>query len=326
MNNILSQEEVDSLLEGISEGKVETEKGIPEEKKEEIKKYDFATESVPVHQKMPALGIINERCITYLRNDFSNITGSIVDISIISTESLRFKEFIRSLPIPSSINIFKIEPLKGHALAVLEGSLVFMFVNTLFGGKGAGYVRLEGRGFTQIENKIIEKITGIVLNDYEKAWSDIIKVHMGFVRSEMDPQFAEIATSNDVVVVTKILVDFQNSTGSIIICIPYSLIEPVRNRFKYTSFETPGEEDKGWREYLLKQIMDVSLDVKCMLGKKIITGKDLLNIKRGDLFVLDQKVNSDVLVFIQGIPKYKGRPGIYNNNRAIKITEIIQEE
>ncbi len=326
MSDILSQEEVDSLLEGITDGKVETETDNSKEKEEVIKTYDFTTESVPVHQRMPAFSVINERCINYLRSDFSNLTGSIVDINIVSTESLRFKDFIQSLPIPSSLNIFKIEPLRGHALVVIEGRLVFMFVDTLFGGKGTGHVKLEGRGFTQIETKIIEKITQIILSNYERAWSDIIKVHMVFIKSEMDPKFAEIATSNDVVIVTKIIVDIQNNTGSIILCIPYSIIEPIRNRLKYTSFEASSEEDKGWRDYLLKQIMDVDVDLRCILGKKIINGRDLLKIKKGDLFILNQKTDKDVFLYVEGIPKYKGRPGIYNNHRAIKITEIIQEE
>ncbi|MDY7038006.1 MAG: flagellar motor switch protein FliM, partial [Thermodesulfobacteriota bacterium] len=219
MANVLSQDEVDSLLAGIDEGKVETGTDIPEpEKEEDLKAYDFSTQAGPIHLRLPALRIINERLVAFLRTSLSIATGSAIEVNLSSTDSVKFGDFCSTLPLPTSLNIFKMEPLRGFALLVLEGSLVFSFVDTFFGGKGVSHVKLEGRGFTEIETKIVNKVTKIILEDMQRAWSDIHKLEMIYARAEMDPQFAGIVTPDDMVIVIKFTVDLENDSGSIILC------------------------------------------------------------------------------------------------------------
>ncbi len=168
MGNILSQDEVDSLLDGITEGKVETETGTSEEAKS-VEVYDFSKPAGPVHLRLPALGIINERLSGLLRTDLQAASRSVIDVNISSTETVRFSDFCLSLPMPSSLNIFSIKPLRGYSMIVLEGSLVFSFVDSLFGGKGVSHVKLEGRRFTTIETRIVEKVVNIILSDFQKG-------------------------------------------------------------------------------------------------------------------------------------------------------------
>ena len=324
MGNVLSQDEVDSLLSGISEGTVETETDIPE-KGEEIKIYDFSMPAGPLHLEMPALGIINERLVGFLKASLPIVSRNFVDISLTSTESVKFNEFCLSLPVPSSLNIFNLEPLRGHSLVVLEGNLVFSFVDSLFGGKGVSHVKLEGRCFTSIETKIVERIVKIILGDIQQAWSDVYEIKTVFSHSEMDPQFAAIVKPQDMVIVNKFEVELENVSGIITICIPYSSIEPIRDRLKTAFHDEVKEIDHEWKRYIVEKIMDMNMELSCTIGMANIKAEELLRLKVDDVILLDQNPGDNTIVKIEGIPKFKGSPGAYNNRKAVRISERIKE-
>jgi len=249
----------------------------------------------------------------------------VVDVSLTSTESVKFNEFCLSLPVPSSLNIFSIEPLRGHSLVVLEGNLVFSFVDSLFGGKGVSHVKLEGRCFTAIETKIVEKIVKIILGDIQQSWSDVYDVNTVFSHSEMDPQFAGIVKPEDVVIVNKFEVELENVSGIITICIPYSSIEPIRDRLKTGFQDEVKEVDKEWRRYIEKKIMDMDMELSCTMGTANIKAEELLGLKVDDVIILDQNSGDNTIVKIEGIPKFKGSPGSCNNRKAVRISERIKE-
>ncbi|MFW6146912.1 MAG: flagellar motor switch protein FliM [Thermodesulfobacteriota bacterium] len=325
MKNILSQDEVDSLLDGISEGKVETGTAVPETD-ESIAAYDFRRQDGPITVRMPTLHMINERFVGILRTELTAATRSVVDVNISSTESMRFGEFFRSLPLPTSLNIFKMEPLRGFSLLVMEGTLVFSFVDTLFGGKGTSQVKLEGRNFTSVESKIINKIVKIALSGFQQAWSDVYEIKTVFARSEMDPQFAGIVTPNDMVIVTRFIIDLENASGSMTLCIPHATLEPVRDKLRYRFQGERLEADQKWRSYIERRIQELHIDLGCSLGTAQITGKKLLEMKISDVLVLNQKVSDPILINVEGIPKFKGRAGTYNKRKAIRIEERLDEE
>ena len=327
MANVLSQDEVDSLLAGIDEGKVETGTDIPgPEKEEELKAYDFSTQAGPIHLRLPALRIINERLVGFFRASLSTATGSDIEVTLTSTDSVKFGDFCSTLPLPTSLNIFKMEPLRGFAILVLEGPLVFSFVDSFFGGKGVSHVKLEGRGFTAIETKIVNKVTGIILGDLQRAWSDIDKLEMIYTRSEMDPQFAGIVTPDDMVIVIKFTVDLENASSSIILCIPFSTIEPVKVKLRQRMDSARLEVDETWQRYIEKKIGELTVNLSCTLGMAKISSRELLEMKVDDVIELDKRVGDSILVNVEGIPKFKGHPGSSNNNKAIRITDILKME
>jgi len=327
MANILSQDEVDSLLGGIDEGKVQIETDLPESEKEEgIEVYNFGMQTGPTHLRMPVLRIINERFVTFLRTSLSSATALDVDVNITSVDSVKFGEFCRSIPIPTSLNIFKMEPLRGFALLVLEGPLVFSFVDALFGGRSVSHVKLEGKTFTAIEKKIIEKMVKMILDDLQKAWSDVHKLTMTFTRSEIDPQFAAIAAPNDMIIVTRLMIDLQNVSGTMTICIPYPTLEPIRDRLKQKFQGERLEVDQIWTRYIKKKVKELQINVSCTLGKAVITGRELMEMKVSDVIQLDQEVSDPVIVSAEGIPKFIGYPGTYNKRKAIKIKDRIDKE
>ena len=323
MGNILSQDEVDSLLDGITEGKVETETAISEES-QSVEVYDFSKPAGPVHLRLPALGIINERLSGLLRTDLQSASRSVIDVNISSTETVKFSDFCLSLPMPSSLNIFGIKPLRGYSLIVLEGSLVFSFVDSLFGGKGISHVKLEGRRFTTIETRIVEKIVNIILGDFQKAWSDVYEVETVFVRSEMDPQFVGIGAPDDEVIVNKYEVQLENGNGVITICIPYSSIKPIAEKLKNKFRREKMEVDSTWKKYLEEKVLETTVEVSCTMGKATINGGELLNLKIDDVILLDPKTGNTVTVNVEHLPKFRGFPGACNKKKAVKIIERIE--
>jgi len=325
MKNILSQDEVESLLAGISEGKVSTETAIPEVD-EGAMPYDFRRQAWPVNLRMPTLNIINKRFAGILRTELSAATKSIVDASIASIDCVKFGEFCRSIPLPASLNIFRIEPLRGFSLLVMEAKLVFAFVDAFFGGKGISHVKIDGRSFTNIEIRIVEKIVTIALNGFEHAWSDVFKLQAAFMRSEIDPQFAEIVAPNDTVIVIRIMMDLENASGSMILCIPRRILEHVRDKLQYRFQGERLEVDHRWRSHIERRIRGLHVVLGCSLGTARITGKDLLEMKVNDVVLLNQKVSDPVVISVEGVPKFKGHPGAYHNKKAVRIEESLNRE
>lgn len=324
MANVLSQEEVDSLLGGIGDGKVETGTSVPEIDGV-VQYYDFSKKSLPVHLRLPALGMINERFINLVNENLSTSVGSVIDVSVAEINSVKFGDFCRSLPVPASLNIFKMEPLRGFALLVFEGWLVFAFVDAIFGGKCVRHVKLEGKSFTAIEGKIISRIVNIVLGDLQKAWSDVHEVKMTCTRSEIDPQFAGIAKPNDMIVATKFNVNVGNFTGGMTVCLPYVMIEPIRKKLRDSYQGEKFEIDQTWRRHIESKIQELVINLRCTLGTLKITGRELLEMKTDDVFMMNQKTDDPVLVSVGNTTKFRGYLGSTNNKKAVKISERVDK-
>jgi flagellar motor switch protein FliM len=323
MGNILSQDEVDSLLDGITDGKVETETDVSE-KSPPVEVYDFSLPAGPVHLRLPALGIINERLVGLLRTNLQVASRSVIDVNLSSTDTVKFSDFYLSLPMPSSLNIFSIEPLRGFSLVVLEGPLVFSFVDSLFGGTGVSHVKLEGRLFTKIETKIVEKIVKIILDNFQKAWADVTEVNAVFVRSEMDPQFVGIGTPDDLVIVNKYEVQLENGNGFITICTPYSSIKPIKEKLKNKFRREEMAIDQSWKKYIQERIQETMVELSCTMGMAKLNGSDLLSMKVDDVIMLDQKSGNSVIVNVENIPKFRGYPGACNKKKAVKIIDKLE--
>lgn len=324
MPKILSQDEVDSLLNGIGEGKIETGSDVPTPEGA-LPRYDFRKEYGPVHLKMPALGIVNERFIGFLKSSLSACTGAPIDATLVETNSLKFEDFCRSLPVPASLSLFRMEPLRGLCLLALEGPLVFAFIDTFFGGKAARHVKIEGKGFTPIELRIIGKIVQVILNDVEHAWASVHPVKTSLVGTEMDPQFAAITSPGELVVVTKFTIEIGNFSGVGRLCVPHPNLEPLRERMKERLKGEKVETDARWRQFLEQTIRELKVTLSCTLGTARITGRRLLGMRVDDVIPLDQGVEDPLLIRAEGIPKFKGYLGSSNEKQAIRIDRTIAE-
>ena len=238
MGDILSQNEVDSLLSGLSEGKVETESDVAPDA-EGVRTYDFTGQERVIRGRMPTFEVINERFSREIRSSISSLLHTTIDVATETMETMKFAEFGRSLPVPTSLHVFRMEPFRGYVLLVFESQLVFNLIDTFFGGQGMGNAKVEGREFTAIEDVMIKKVVTACLKDLESAWSPVEKIEAVYVRSEVNPQFATIVPPTDLVIVVKYEVELEQSTGNISLCIPYAMIEPIRNILS-SGFQSPG--------------------------------------------------------------------------------------
>ena len=326
MSDILTQQEVDSLLSGLSEGKVETETdGAPEP--EGIRPYDFTGQERVIRGRMPTFEVIHERFTREIRSSLSGLLHTTVDISTDSMETVKFSEFGRSLPVPTSLHVFRLEPLRGYVLLVLESQLVFSLIDTFFGGQGNGKAKIEGREFTTIEDVMIKKVVTACLKGLETAWAPVEQVETVYVRSEVNPQFATIVPPSDLVIVIKFEIELEQSTGNISLCIPYAMIEPIRNKLA-SGFQSDAlEVDHSWQRRVKEIILDSWVDITVRLGTSVVDGERLIRLKSGEVVQLNQNASDALVGLVEGVPKLMGFAGVQRGFQAFKIVKknITQE-
>ena len=321
MNKILAQDEVDALLRGLSGGDIETDEEVPEEESN-IVPFDLANQDRIIRGRMPVLEIVNDRFARLCRNALSNTVRKRVELNPISIDMTKFGEFMRSLPVPTSINIFKMEPLRGNAIIVVDSRLVFALVENIFGGVGS-QPKVEGREFTRIEQAVVDRIIKIALDNMEESWRPVHDVKLELLRSEINPQFAAIVPPSDVVVVITFEVELDSSIGSMIVCLPYATIEPIRSKL-HASFQTERlEVDHAWVSRLKERLMETSVEVKVEFGRTTITGNQLLKMQVGDVLVLDKDVEDLLPCTVGGVRKFQGIAGTVKANKAF---QIVKEE
>ena len=323
MEHVLSKGEVDALLRGVSEGQVETETDIPEEVGGVVP-YDLTSQDKIVRGRLPTLDIVNQMFSRLFRNSFSSLMRKSADISTVSTDSLKFGEFLRSLSVPSSLHVFRMEPLRGFGLMVIESRLVFSFVDNFFGGTGASDVNIMGRDFSAIETRMTKKVVLNALEDWERAWKSVHPVACTYVRSEVNPQFAAIVPPTDVVLVIVFDIEMENSSGTATICIPYSMIEPIINKLKANFQSEQMEVDQVWVNRLRGELMKTEVEMVAELGQAQITPRELLGLQKGNVLMLGRDVSDPLYIKTEGTAKFRGYSGVSRGMKAIQITEVLQ--
>lgn len=320
MNKILAQDEVDALLRGLSGGEIEAENEVADDSG--VVSFDLANQDRIIRGRMPVLEIINDRFSRLCTNALSNAVRKRVELNPISIDMAKFGDFMRSLPVPTSINIFKMEPLRGSALLIVDARLVFALVENFFGGQGS-QPKIEGREFTRIEQAIVERVVKIVLDKMQESWQPVHNVRLELIRSEINPQFAAIVPPSDVVVVITFEVELETAIGSFVVCLPYATIEPIRSKL-HASFQTERlEVDHAWVSRLKERLMETSVEMKVRFGDTHITGNQLLRLQEGDVILLDTDTDDLLEVTIAGVPKYWAVSGTVKGSKAI---QIIKEE
>lgn len=322
-DKILSQDEVDALLKGVASGDIDTE-AAKDKIMEGVRQYDFTNQERIIRGKMPGLEMINDGFSRALRSSVSAFIMKYTDISIQNVDTMKYSDFMRTIPMPSSINIFTMEPLKGYSLLVLEAPLVFAFIEIFFGGNIAQHVKSEGRAFTQIEQRVIQKVVDIALNDMTKAWEVIAPIKPEYVGSELNPQFVSIVTPAEVVIKIDIDIEIEDFAGRMFVCIPYSMIEPVKEKLYSGIHGANFETDNRWAEVLKKSLNDTKLNLSVELGSMVVTLKDIMNFEIGNVINLGKSVQKNFTVKVEGTPKFLGKPGISRGNQAVKITGFIE--
>jgi len=310
MSNILSQEEIDVLLKGLSGGEIETDR-VEQREPGDFIPYDLTSQDRIIRGRMPTFEMMTERFARLYRLSLSSLLRRVVGVSALSVEMMKFGEFLKTLPVPTSLHIFRMDPLRGSAIFVVESKVIFALVDILFGGSGQSSFKIEGREFTAIENRLIKRAVLSALTDFEKAWKSILDVKIGHQRSEINPQFAHIVPLTDVVVVVHFEIEMEYSSGIVSVCIPYSMLEAL-------------EVDREWANRFKEGLMSSRVELIVELGRSEVSGKEIVDLKKGDVIMLDRYRVDPLDIFVEGVQKLTAFPGVYKGSSAIQIAGTIQ--
>jgi flagellar motor switch protein FliM len=316
---ILSQDEVDALLQGITgeSQKLEQEE-VPQGA---IRDYDLASQERIVRGRMPTMEIINERFARNIRIGLFNFIRKSPEVSIGGIKVQKYSAFLREIVVPTNFNIVSVRPLRGSGLIVCDPNLVFAVIDALFGGAGKFHTRIEGRDFSPTEQRVILRLVEVIISEYRKAWHGIYPLELEYQRSEMQPQFANIATPSEIVVATSFTLEIGDTSGSVHFCIPYSTLEPIRDVLYSTVQGDSSEPDRRWVNLLKTQIQSAEVELVAELAQAPATVEQLLAFKPGDFIELD--LEQIIKAKVDGVPVFDCHYGTSNGKYAIKIDRML---
>ena len=316
----LSQDEVDALLAGVT-GESDS-KSAAANPNDGARAYDLSSPERVVRRRMQTLELINERFARHMRNVLLNFMRRSADITVGSIKIQKYADFERNLPVPSNLNMIQMKPLRGTALFTYDPNLVFLVIDSLFGGDGRYHTRVEGRDFTTTEQRIIRRLLNLTLESYGKSWDPVYPIEFEYVRSEMHTKFASITGNNEVVVVTSFHIEFGATGGDLNICLPYSMIEPVRDLLTRPLQETTMEEvDQRWSQQLSRQVRSADIDVVAEFARIPSSIRELMSLKVGDVLPVD--VPQTITAHVDGVPLMECGYGVFNGQYALRVQNMF---
>jgi flagellar motor switch protein FliM len=317
-DKILDQAEIDALIHGVDSGAVNT---TPEPSPNEVRSYDFNNQMRIVRGRMPTLEIINERFARMFRVSLYNLLRRTAEIAVHPIQVKKFSEYVHTLHVPTSLNLVKMNPLRGTALVVLDPKFVFAVVDNFFGGNGR-HAKIEGREFTATEQRIIHMVLRNVFSDLHEAWSHVAPIELEFVQSEVNPHFANIVSPSEIVVVTSFHIEVDGGGGNLHITMPYAMIEPLREILDAGVASDRVEKDERWMTTLREEIEDAEVQLSTRLGHCHISLATLLNLKPGDIVPCD--FQGKVTVLAEDVPIFRGSYGLSHGLQAVKVEERVR--
>jgi flagellar motor switch protein FliM len=329
MSDLLSQAEIDALLNGVSDGDIETEddSGFYADaddqefhEKGAVREYDFASQERIVRGRMPTLEMVNERFARFIRISLFNFLRRSAEIFISGIQVQKFSEYIQGLLVPNNLTIVRFNPLRGKALIVIDPRLVFTVVDNFFGGAGQFYNQTEGREFTPTEMRVVRIIIDMIFKDLKEAWKPVMEIEFEYVSSEINPRFANIIGPGEIVVISTIHIELEGGGGDVNIVMPYAMLEPIRELLDAISSDS-GEVDGGWQTALRGEVLRAKVSINSLLVEKNMTIRDVMRLKKGDVIPIDMP--ETVILKAEGIPVFEGKVGISDGNYAIQIIDKV---
>ncbi|MDX1795622.1 MAG: flagellar motor switch protein FliM [Hydrogenovibrio sp.] len=321
MEDILSQDEVDALLKGMGGGDIDTEDDDTSDSTA-AKVYDFTNQERIVRGRLPALDIINERFARGFQRHFNEMIMSSVEVTAGEVKIIKMIDYLRNLFVPTSLNIYRINPLNGVSLFTLDSKLIFTAVDIYFGGTGLLPFKIEGREYTPVEMSMVRSILDISADNLRKAWAPVMDIEIDYMHSEMNPKFASIVDATDMIVVSPINVRFEGVEGRVDIVMPYAMLEPVRDKLEEGMSNLQGESDNRWSRTLKEEAKNIEVEVSVSLAELQMNMDDLMKMEKGDIIPIEMP--EQVAVKAEGIAFVRGKLGESNDRKAVKVEEILR--
>ena len=319
VNDLLSQDEIDALLHGVSSSDIDTD--VDDMDDGEARNYDFTTQDRIVRGRMPTLEMINERYARLFRISIFNLLRRSAEISVGGVQMLKFSEYVHSLFVPTSLNMVRVRPLRGTALFVLDPRLVYIIVDNYFGGDGRFHAKIEGREFTPTELRVVDMILDQVFVDYKEAWAPVMKLEFEKQNSEVNPQFANIVSPTEVVIVNTFHVEIEGGGGDFHITMPYAMLEPMREVLGAGVQSDRDNTDDRWLESLREEVKSSTVNLSCTLAEAELSLRDIVEMQAGD--VIPVEIPDLVTVSAENVPVFRGKYGVSRGNMAVKIKEQV---
>ena len=317
-DDLLSQEDIDALLNGPGGEKKDAETGS----ESRIRAYNPATQHRVIRERLHGLDLINQRFARRFRVGLFNLIRRSADITVESMHYQSYKDFVRNVPVPTNLNLVSMKPLRGTALVVFPPNLIYMVVDNLFGGDGRFVTKSEGREFTNTEQRIIRRVLDLALDAYQKCWQTVYQLEMAYVRSEIQAKFANITNSpNEIIVNTTFHIDVGNLSSHFQICIPYSMIEPLRDVLANPATGTHEGNDHAWTQRIAGKLRHSEVDLVAEFVTVPSRIRQVRALKVGDVLPID--LPKSVIARVDGVPVLECEYGSHKNQRALRVLRAI---
>ncbi len=321
-NQVLSQDEVDALLQGIT-GDGDFAEPESDDGPGAARDYNLTDQDRIIRGRMPTMELVNERFARNIRTGIFNLIRKSPEVALNAIKLQKYSDFLREIAVPTNFNIMSVRPLRGSGLVVCNPGLIFAIIDGLFGGSGKYPTRMEGRDFSATEQRVIGRLVEIISAEYKKAWEGIHPIELEYQRSEMLPQFATIATPSEVVVTTSFTLELGDASGEIHFCIPYSTLEPIRDILYSTLRGDSNQPDQRWINLLKEQIQPAEVELIAELGQAPATVEQLLSFKPGDFIELDLK--QVIQATVCGVPLFDCHYGTSNGRYSLKVDHLLDQ-
>lgn len=325
MGEVLSQNEIDSLLQALSTGELDVE-SMPSKEEKQVKNYDFKRPAKFSKEHLRTLEIIFEHYGRLLSTNLPVYLRRNIQVDIASAESVTFSEFTNGLSNPVILGIVNFAPLNGNIILEMNPNLGFAMIDRMLGGQGNPLGK--NRDFSDIELSILEKILVICTNLIREPWRNVLDVNPMLERIETNAQFAQIIPPSDMIAIVTINLKVGDVEGLMNICLPFftleSIMDKLNTKFWFANMQDVTDED--YEEYIATLIKRVDIPMKAVLGRSSIAVSDFVSLMPGDIIRLDTKTDADLNVYVGNIKKFKALPGSSNDKYAIRVTEVLREE
>ena len=323
MEKILSQEEVDALLRGVTDGDIETESPEVEEPQDGPIPYDLGNQEWVVRGRMPTLDVIHQQFSRGFRLSLGETLRKTVELTVTNQSVMKFSEFTKRLSAPAYLQIISMEPLRGTAMMATDAATVYLLVDHFFGGAGQTQVKAEGHDFTLIEQRVMRKVMAMGLRNLQKAWDSVQSLAIKAIRTEMNPQLASIVLPADIVIVVTLGIELGNAVGDIHLCLPYAMLEPIRNRLQVSFQNDVSGVDHGWIKRFSNRLKDAPVNISVTLGETELSVDEFMHFAPGDVISLNKSTTRPLIATVEGMPKFTGFPGTTKGMQSFQIQDIL---
>lgn len=318
MSEVLEQDEIDALLNGMQTGAVDVSMETGEEPSA-AKTYDLGHQARVVRGRMPTLEMINERLARALRLSIFGMLKRAPEISVLGVSMPKYSEYLPTLGVPTSLNTIRFQPLAGNGLMVFEAKLVYALIDTYFGGTGR-HTKVEGRDFTQTENYIIHMLLEQAMAGIQEAWTPVLPTRVEFVGREAHPHFVNLANPMDVVVVSRMRIEFEGRGGEFHITLPYSMLEPLKDDLRAGMHGDCTDREEKWTQCLRNELEDSEVELVTRLGAVQMTVGRMIDMRPGDIIPFD--FNGHATVDSDGITLFTGDLGQQRGMQVVRVNQM----